>query len=93
MRTLAHLETSSVGIHLPTPEGLSSRWPTEGRRPGIIDLHEAVACRRVSYDILHAAVQLDRAGIRHQRFGRIYRLRKADLDEFGRVEELSPKKP
>lgn len=69
---------------------LWARWPACDRWPGILDLYEAAAYLRVDYKSIWRACQVGRsdkkAALKHQRIGSIYRIARADLDTFGRVE-------
>jgi hypothetical protein len=65
------------------------RWPREEDWPARLDVYEAAAYLRLSPDsIRRALVQArdGRAKLAHQRIGSIYRIRRVDLDTFGKVE-------
>jgi hypothetical protein len=67
---------------------LWQQWPTEADWPGILDVYEAAAYRRVSPDMIRRALTLGRdskSKLAHSRYGVAYRIRKVDLDNFGRV--------
>lgn len=71
-------------------EQLWAKWPREADWPGVLDLYEAAAFCRVSYNTILRACQPGRdhkARLAHQRFGSIYRIKKAALERFGLVEE------
>jgi hypothetical protein len=65
------------------------RWPREEDWPARLDVYEAAAYLRLSPDsIRRALVQArdGRAKLAHQRIGSIYRIRRVDLDSFGKVD-------
>ncbi len=65
------------------------RWPREEDWPARLDVYEAAAYLRLSPDsIRRALVQArdGRAKLAHQRIGSIYRIRRIDLDAFGKVD-------
>ena len=65
------------------------RWPREEEWPARLDVYEAAAYLRLSPDsIRRALVQArdGRAKLAHQRIGSIYRIRRVDLDAFGKVD-------
>lgn len=67
-------------------------WPTEAHWPGIMDIYEAAAFRRVHPDTIRRACLPDRAKaarLEHQRIGSAYRIRKASLQKLGLVPERS----
>lgn len=67
-----------------------AKWPTPAHWPGVLDLYEAAAYRRVHPDTIRRATVPGRdhkAKLRHQRFGSGLRFSKGDLDRFGVVEE------
>lgn len=66
-----------------------AKWPTAAHWPGSLDLYEAAAYLRCAYITLWRACQTGRdhkARLAHRRLGDGYRIAKADLDRFGRVE-------
>lgn len=68
---------------------LWQRYPRSERWPGVLDLYEAAAYKRVCYNTLWRACIPGRDGksrLRHQRFGAAYRIARVDLDRFGLVE-------
>ncbi len=70
-------------------EKLWQKWPLPENWPGVLDLYEAAAYRRVHYKTIRKACTPDRrhrAALRHQRFGVAYRIARADLDRFGLVK-------
>jgi hypothetical protein len=65
-------------------------WLTEEQWPGVMDLYEAAAYRRVHPDTIKRLCTPDgkgRAKLAHQRLGASYRIRKAALDCVGLVKE------
>ncbi len=67
---------------------LWKKWPAEADWPGRLDVYEAAAYCRVSPDLIRDALTTGRDGrakLPHSRLGIVYRIRKADLDCFGRV--------
>lgn len=72
--------------------GLWAKWPMEEMWPGVLDLYEAAAYKRVNYQTLYKACQTGKDGrskLAHQRFGTGYRIKRATLDAFGYVPERS----
>lgn len=70
-------------------ESLWRKWPTPADWPGVLDLYEAAAYRRVGYGTIWRACQCDRAGrasLAHQRLGDVYRVTRTALDAFGAVK-------
>jgi hypothetical protein len=64
------------------------KWPAEKDWPGKLDVYEAAAYCRVSPDLIRDSLTLGRDGkarLPHNRLGNIYRIRKADLDNFGQI--------
>lgn len=69
---------------------LWQQWPSPAQWPGVMDLYEAAAYRRVDYKTLWRACQKGRDGcarLSHQRFGTDYRITKDALDNFGLVKQ------
>jgi hypothetical protein len=67
-------------------------WPAEAQWPGVLDLYEAAAFRRVHPDTIRRLCLPDRHGqaqLQHQRLGASYRIRKASLERVGLVKERS----
>jgi hypothetical protein len=67
-------------------------WPTEAQWPGVLDIYEAAAFRRVHPDTIRRACTPDRnkqARLTHQRLGASYRIKKSALEAFGLVTERS----
>lgn len=67
-------------------------WPTEAHWPGVMDIYEAAAFRRVHPDSIRRACTPDRqrrARLAHQRIGAAYRIRKTALEGLGAVAERS----
>ncbi len=65
------------------------KWPEESLWPGRLDLYEAAAFKRVSWATVRRACLPDangRAALEHERMGSVYRIRKAVLVKWGRVE-------
>lgn len=65
------------------------RWPNEDNWPARLDVYEAAAYLRLSPDTIRRALVPARDGkakLAHQRIGSIYRIRRVDLDTFGKVE-------
>lgn len=65
------------------------RWRTDDDWPFKLDVYEAAAYLRVSSDSIRRAMVTGRDGrakLSHQRVGSVYRIRRGDLDNFGRVE-------
>jgi len=65
------------------------RWPREEDWPARLDVYEAAAYLRLSPDSIRRALVPARDGrskLAHQRIGSIYRIRRVDLDSFGKVE-------
>lgn len=65
------------------------RWPREEDWPARLDVYEAAAYLRLSPDTIRRALVQARDGrakLAHQRIGSIYRIRRVDLDTFGKVE-------
>lgn len=71
-------------------EMLWRKWPRADDWPGVLDLYEAAAFLRVDYKSIWRACKVaksdGKARLRHQRIGNSYRLDKADVAGFGRVE-------
>ena len=73
-------------------DSLWAKWPTPADWPGSLNIYEAAAYKRISYDTVWTACQCGSDGksrLAHQRFGNTYRLAKAALDAFGAVKERS----
>lgn len=67
-------------------------WPTDEQWPGVLDLYEAAAFKRVHPDTLRRQCVTDRQGrakLKHQRIGSAFRIRKADLQNLGIVQDRS----
>ncbi len=67
-------------------------WPTEAQWPGVLDIYEAAAYRRVCPDTIRSLCAPDRkkqAALEHQRIGASYRIRKLALERMGLVQERS----
>lgn len=68
------------------------RWPREENWPGVMDLYEAAAFRRVHPSTIRRACLPGRdkcATLAHQRIGAAYRITKVSLQKFGAVAERS----
>ncbi len=66
------------------------RWPLEAQWPGVMDLYEAAAFRRVHPSTIRRACMPGRdkrAELPHQRIGVSYRITKSALQNFGAVKE------
>jgi hypothetical protein len=66
-----------------------ARWPLEEQWPGVLDLYEAAAYRRIHPDTVARACRPDRAGkaaLAHQRVGSKYRITRRSLDAWGAVK-------
>jgi hypothetical protein len=62
------------------------KWPRSEDWPGVLNLYEAAAYRRVSYLTIWRLCQKGRDGrarLAHQRIGSVYRISRAALDRFG----------
>jgi hypothetical protein len=65
-----------------------ARFPSEKDWPARMDVYLAAAYCRINPDTLRRAMTVGRDGralLAHQRFGAAYRIRKEDLDAYGRI--------
>jgi len=70
-------------------DALWAKWTSPEAWPGVLDLYEAAAYLRISYDAVRDACIQARDGtakLAHQRIGSSYRIRKLSLDRYGIVE-------
>lgn len=70
-------------------ESLWKKWPTEDSWPANLSVYEAAAFMRIHPDSIRGALVVGRDGkarLAHQKWGAIFRIRRADLSAFGRVE-------
>lgn len=71
-------------------EGLWAKWPSPKQWPAVLDLYEAAAYLRVSYNYMWRLCQLGRDGkaqLAHRRIGALYRIARRDLDALGQAFE------
>ncbi len=69
-------------------EEMWRKWPRFEDWPEVLDLYDSAAYLRASYSYVRDNCQIDRDGraaLRHKRLGKMYRIRKVDLDHFGQV--------
>lgn len=70
-------------------ESMWRQWKESGCWPAILDVYEAAAYLRVSPDTIRRALVCGRDGrarLAHHRIGSVHRIRRTDIDVFGKVD-------